>query len=132
MNVPRSLRARLRQTTNRATDLARSHPPFPPQLPLTCILALHLSSLLRVDLSEMMNRRIGVIFIFLAEVSAFGQAAITDIGSDTKSPTIKIAPGQVVTLRVRGLTKRFDATQVATSVPLPVDFDGVSVTLRQN
>src|SRR5689334_2512548 len=102
MNVPRPFRAWLRQTTNRATDLAvTTH--FRPQLPLTCIFALHLSSLLRVNLTEMMNRKLVVTFIFLAEVSAFGQAAITDIGSDTKSSTIKIAPGQVVTLRVRGL-----------------------------
>nr|AUN35949.1 hypothetical protein [uncultured bacterium] len=73
-----------------------------------------------------------MMFSFLAEVSAFGQAVVTDIGPDTKSPAIKIAPGQVVTLRVRGLAKRFDSIQVATSVPLPVDFGGVSVTLRQN
>ena len=79
-----------------------------------------------------MHRRIVVLFSYFAAVSAFGQAVITDVGSDTRSAAIRIAPGQVITVRVRGLTKRFQSTQVATSVPLPVDFGGVSVTLRQN
>ena len=79
-----------------------------------------------------MHRTIVVILSSLAAVSAFGQAAITDVASDARSPAIKIAPGQVVTVRVRGLTKRFESTQVATSVPLPLEFGGVSVTLRQN
>ena len=38
----------------------------------------------------------------------------------------------MITLRVRGLTTKFASTQAATSLPLPTNFGGVSVTLRQN
>jgi len=78
-----------------------------------------------------MHSGIAAVFFSLA-VSAFGQAVITDIGPDIRSTSVKIAPGQVVTVRVRGLKTKFGSGQVATSVPLPTDFSGVSVTLRQN
>jgi hypothetical protein len=82
--------------------------------------------------SDVMTRQLSVLFSSVAVLSTFGQAVITDVGSGTTSSFVRIAPGQVVTVRVRGLTKKFTSTQVATSVPLPTDFDGVSVTLRQN
>jgi uncharacterized protein (TIGR03437 family) len=64
---------------------------------------------------------------------AFSQpaAAIIDIAQDPQNLS-RVAPGQIVSLLLRGLTTRFDSTQVATSLPLPRDFGGVSVTLRQS
>lgn len=79
-----------------------------------------------------MHRTFLFVFSLLAAASAFGQAVIADIGPDTKSSALRISPGQVLTVRVRGLTKKFTSTQVAPSVPLPNNFGGVSVTLRQN
>src|SRR2546423_12624496 len=78
-----------------------------------------------------MKTKLAILFSSLASVSTFGQAVITEVGSATPSSP-RIAPGQIVTVRVRGLAKRFASTQVATSLPLPRDFGGVSVTLRQN
>lgn len=79
-----------------------------------------------------MKLRFAVLFSSLSLASLFGQAVITDVGSGARSSSLKVAPGQVITIRVRGLTTRFNSTQVASSLPLPRDFSGVSVTLRQN
>jgi hypothetical protein len=55
---------------------------------------------------------------------------ITSVTPD-RPGVIKVAPGQIPTLRVRGLTKRFSSTQVATTIPLPRQFEGVSVVMKQ-
>jgi uncharacterized protein (TIGR03437 family) len=79
-----------------------------------------------------MKIRLAVVVSSLSLTGAFGQAVITQVGAGLGSSSLKVAPGQVLTVHVRGLTTKFDATQVATSLPLPRDFGGVSVTLRQN
>jgi uncharacterized protein (TIGR03437 family) len=79
-----------------------------------------------------MKIRLAVLVSSLSLVGVFGQAVITQVGSGPGSSSLKVAPGQVLAVRVRGLTTKFDSTQVATSLPLPRDFGGVSVTLRQN
>src|SRR3954447_3663207 len=78
-----------------------------------------------------MKTLLAVSFCSICACAAFGQAVITDVENEN-TRTLKIAPGQILTVRVRGLAKRFDSTQGATSLPLPRDFGGVSVTLRQN
>ena len=79
-----------------------------------------------------MTRIFAALCSSVAVLSTFGQAIIVDVGPGTTSSSVKIAPGQIVTVRVRGLTTRFTSTQAATSVPLPTNFGAVSMTLRQN
>jgi len=67
----------------------------------------------------------------MAAASAY-EAVITAGTPERTTAPLKAAPGQILTLRVRGLATKFDATQVATTIPLPRDFGGVSVTLRQS
>lgn len=58
-------------------------------------------------------------------------AAVIDIAQERPTP-VRVAPGQIVYFVLRGLTTRFDSTQVASVLPLPRDFGGVSVMLRQS
>ena len=44
---------------------------------------------------------------------------------------VQVAPGQVLHLTLHGLTTTFDSTQVATTVPLPSNFSGLSITLQR-
>jgi uncharacterized protein (TIGR03437 family) len=58
-------------------------------------------------------------------------ASIVNLGYQTaRSPLV--APGQVLHLTLHGLTTSFDATQVATALPLPTNFNGLSVSLLQS
>lgn len=44
----------------------------------------------------------------------------------------RVAPGQVLHLTLHGLTTIFQATQVATTIPLPTEFNGLSISLQQS
>jgi uncharacterized protein (TIGR03437 family) len=68
----------------------------------------------------------------LISLSAFAQttAAIQHLGYQAPRPVL-VAPGQVLHLTVHGLTTSFDSTQVAQHVPLPTDFNGLSISLQR-
>jgi hypothetical protein len=44
----------------------------------------------------------------------------------------QVAPGQVLHLTLQGITTVFDSTQVAKTVPLPTNFQGLSVSLQRS
>ncbi len=58
-------------------------------------------------------------------------ASAVNLGYERPRPP-RVAPGQVLYLRLHGLTTSFNATQVATTIPLPTDFNGLSVSLQQS
>jgi uncharacterized protein (TIGR03437 family) len=58
-------------------------------------------------------------------------ASIVHVGYQASRP-VSVAPGQVVHLELHGLRTTFDTTPVAQSIPLPVSFNGLSVSLQQS
>ncbi len=59
-------------------------------------------------------------------------AQVTLLGAGYSNPTaVALAPGQVTTLFVSGLSLRFPAPVVAPSTPLPTTLGGISVRFRQ-
>src|SRR4051794_33276046 len=78
-----------------------------------------------------MRNRLLLLTAVTASAVLYSDLVITNVDSDYPAAT-KIAPGQILTIRVRGLDTRFPATQVGTTLPLPRDFQGVSVSLRQS
>jgi len=61
-----------------------------------------------------------------------GQGA-TVVGAGYATPTIiRVAPGQITTIFVVGLTPDFSKPQLAAGVPLPTTLAGVSVVFNQN
>jgi len=78
----------------------------------------------------------GLAGFMLIAGSAFGQGGITLAGAGYTAPSpIRVAPGQVITLRLTGLKTILPAsapTSRAASVPLPTSLAGISVTLAQS
>src|SRR5450432_2209848 len=58
-------------------------------------------------------------------------ASVIHLGYQTARPVL-VAPGQVLHLTLRGLTTVFHTTQVAQAVPLPTNFQGLSVSLLRS
>jgi len=58
-------------------------------------------------------------------------ATISQVGFQAARP-VMIAPGQVVHLRLHGLTTNFFSTEISNALPLPSSFNGLSVTVQRN
>ncbi len=70
------------------------------------------------------------LFLPLAAQAQTG-AAITQVGYQAPRPVI-VAPGQVVHFRLHGVATAFNLPQVSQSLPLPVFYNGMSVTLQRS
>jgi uncharacterized protein (TIGR03437 family) len=65
----------------------------------------------------------------MAQTTAGG--SITQVGYQAARP-VMIAPGQVVHLRLHGITTNFTSTEISGALPLPSFFNGMSVTLQRS
>jgi len=74
---------------------------------------------------------ISIAVVCSAPSSAQSGASIINLGY--QNPVLPlVAPGQVLHLTLYGISTQFDSTQVASAIPLPTDFNGLSVSLRQS
>jgi hypothetical protein len=63
--------------------------------------------------------------------AAQSSASVVNLGY--QSPHLpQVAPGQVLYLTLHGLSTVFDSTQVAQTVPLPTNFNGLSISLQRS
>ena len=67
----------------------------------------------------------------MAQSTATATATIVGAGYSAPSPSIKAAPGQVLSLIVSGFEYRLQSPVIATSLPLPATLAGFSVTVNQ-
>ncbi len=74
----------------------------------------------------------GTLLIAVSSGAAQDGASIVSLDSQKPQPP-RVAPGQVVYLKLHNVKTTFDSTpQVATTIPLPINFNGLSVTLQQS
>jgi uncharacterized protein (TIGR03437 family) len=66
-----------------------------------------------------------------AQTQAQTSAAITQVGYQTARPVL-VAPGQVVHLRLHGVTTAFNLPQVTQGLPLSVFYNGMFITLQRS
>ncbi len=64
-------------------------------------------------------------------VEAQTAGAITEVGYQAARP-VMVAPGQVVHLRLHGVTTAFNLPQVTQGLPLSIFYNGMSVTLQRS
>jgi uncharacterized protein (TIGR03437 family) len=70
-------------------------------------------------------------FILLGAQVGLGQNLPMGAGYSSPSAVVRGAPGQVITLFVRNIQTRLTEPVVASSLPLPTNLRGVSVTMNQ-
>jgi uncharacterized protein (TIGR03437 family) len=69
--------------------------------------------------------------LFLVVQHAAGQTHPTLVGTGYAVPTLTVAPGEIVTLQVTGLSAVLSSAVSAQQIPLPTQLAGISVTLNQ-
>ena len=62
---------------------------------------------------------------------AIGQTAPTLVGAGYATPSLTVAPGEIVTLQVTGLNTVLPSPVTAQQAPLPTQLAGISATLNQ-